>query len=343
MLYFAGKGEERFQKEWTELKWGKVEFLEFPNKEQRVRLLSPVKDELCVVVQGMAYEPDKDWVRAMLLADALRENGARGVKLIAPFLSYALMNRHFEGEPISVRVVAKTLSQFFDEVEVWEVHEEGIAEFFEVPFYNRSILWEMAGMIATSPKAPARGPWRDDQSQSASAGFLTERRVASDQAGVSLNREKFSVKRSVTLKIGEKEMKSLDVVVAPDKGSVVRARQVAREWGVDLVLGSKERNLVSTEIKSLKVNGNVKGKRVVIVDDLVNTGGTIVRTAELLRSQGAKEIGLMVAHWLPVEGNWERVSQVVDWVITSNSVVNKLDKEREKLKIISIKSHLKES
>ena len=285
MFYFAGKGEERFRERWLEVEWGEVEFSEFPNGEQRVRVLSSVKDKLCVVVQGMADEPDKAWVRAMLLADALRENGAKGVKLVTPFLSYALMNRHFDQEPISARVVGKSLSQFFDEVEVWEVHEEEIARFFTIPFYNRPVLWEMARAIAHSDQV---------------SGF------------------RFRV----------------DVVVTPDKGSVVRARRVAREWQVDLVLGQKERNVVSTEIKDLRVEGKVEGKRVVIVDDLVNTGGTVVRAAELLRSQGAREIGLMVAHWLPVEGNWERVKEMVDWVVVSNSV--KVDFEDEKLEIIEI-------
>ncbi len=288
MIYFAGKGEERFKNYW-QVEWGEVEFSRFPNGEQRVRVLSSVKDELCVVVQGMAEEPDKAWIRAMLLADALKENGAKGVKLVVPFLSYALMNRHFDQEPISVRVMGKSLSQFFDEVEVWEVHEEEVAEFFTVPFYNRPILWEMAKEI-----------------------------------------QSYSSK----LKIENWEMKDVDVVVAPDKGSVVRARQVAREWGVELILGQKERDVVSTEIKDLKVEGEVKGKGVVIVDDLVNTGGTIVKTAELLKEQGVKEVGLMVAHWLPVGGNWERVEKTVDWVVVSNSVG--VDFESEKLRVVEV-------
>ncbi len=296
MLYFAGKGEERFKKSWSGVEWGGVEFSEFPNGEQRVRVLSSVENELCVVVQGMAEEPDKAWIRAMLLADALKENGAKGVKLVVPFLSYALMNRHFDQEPISVRVVGKTLSQFFDEVEVWEVHEEEVAEFFTVPFYNLPILWEMAKEIQNS---------------------------------------KFKMQSySSKLKIENWKMKNVDVVVAPDKGSVVRARQVAREWGVELILGQKERDVVSTEIKDLKVEGEVKGKRVVIVDDLVNTGGTIVKTAGLLRKQGTKEVGLMVAHWLPVRGNWERVEKAVDWVVISNSV--KVDFESEKLRVVEV-------
>ncbi len=287
MLYFAGKGEERFKESWR-VEWGEVEFSEFPNKEQRVRLLSKVEGENCVVVQGMAEEPDRAWVRAMLLGNALKENGAKSVKLVVPFLSYALMNRHFEGEPISAKVVAQSLSLMFDEIEVWEVHEEGIADFFTVPIYNRPILLEMAEALKRSDQV---------------SGF------------------RFQV----------------EVVVSPDKGSVVRARQVARELGVDLVLGKKERDLVSTQIKSLKFGSEVelKGKRAVIVDDMVNTGGTVVRTAEFLRKEGVSEVGLMVAHWLPVEGNWERVSRVVDWVKVSDSI--KLKIKSEKLKIVEIK------
>ena len=127
----------------------------------------------------------------------------------------------------------------------------------------------------------------------------------------------------------------IDVVVSPDKGSVVQAREVAKMLGTEVVMGSKKRNVVSTEIEGVEIEGSVEGKRVMMVDDMVNTGGTVVKMAELLREKGAREIGLIVAHWLPVEGNWEKVEKVVDWVMVSNSCDVRI--EDGKLTVVKVK------
>jgi ribose-phosphate pyrophosphokinase len=87
------------------------------------------------------------------------------------------------------------------------------------------------------------------------------------------------------------------VVVAPDIGAMGRNRYFAEALRTELACIYKERdyNKVSTSaadsnIKSMQVLGDVRGKDVLIVDDMIDTGGTILKSAEHLRNSGAKRV-----------------------------------------------------
>lgn len=88
------------------------------------------------------------------------------------------------------------------------------------------------------------------------------------------------------------------VVVAPDTGGTDRARFYAKKHSKDFAIIYKARNYsaVST-IESMKLIGNVKDKDVFVVDDMIDTGGTIIKACELLKDQGAKKV--MVACTFP--------------------------------------------
>lgn len=82
-------------------------------------------------------------------------------------------------------------------------------------------------------------------------------------------------------------------VVAPDVGSVERARFYSRELKADLAVVDKVRDYSRpSEIESVRLIGDVNNRNVLITDDMVATGGTIVNAARLLRSKGAKDIYL---------------------------------------------------
>jgi ribose-phosphate pyrophosphokinase len=86
------------------------------------------------------------------------------------------------------------------------------------------------------------------------------------------------------------------VVAAPDIGSVGRARFFSKELGTEMVLIDKARNYRRVHsIESMRLVGSVRGKNVLVVDDMVDTGGTLLRSCELLREEGAREVILAVA------------------------------------------------
>ena len=93
------------------------------------------------------------------------------------------------------------------------------------------------------------------------------------------------------------ELKDL-VVVSPDVGGVVRARAVAKALdGSDLAIVDKRRS-AANECEVMHVIGDVRGKTCLIVDDIVDTAGTLCRGAEALKEHGAKRVVAYAAHGL---------------------------------------------
>jgi ribose-phosphate pyrophosphokinase len=88
------------------------------------------------------------------------------------------------------------------------------------------------------------------------------------------------------------------VVLAPDLGALRRAREFAEAVGAEFDYLVKRRDRITGDITLEPKNVKVKGRNVVIVDDIISTGGTVAKAAELLLSQGAESITVVVAHAL---------------------------------------------
>ncbi len=84
-------------------------------------------------------------------------------------------------------------------------------------------------------------------------------------------------------------------VVSPDVGGVARARELAERINADLAIVDKRR-AAPGEIASMTVIGEVKDRVCIIVDDICDTAGTLVKAAELLKTQGAKEVHAYITH-----------------------------------------------
>jgi ribose-phosphate pyrophosphokinase len=98
------------------------------------------------------------------------------------------------------------------------------------------------------------------------------------------------------------------VIVSPDAGGVARARAIAKRLDVDLAIVDKRR-VAANEAEVMNVIGEVRGRDVLIVDDIVDTAGTLVNTAEALREQGARRIFAAGIHGILSGPALERVEQ----------------------------------
>ncbi|MBQ6800945.1 MAG: ribose-phosphate pyrophosphokinase [Bacteroidaceae bacterium] len=85
------------------------------------------------------------------------------------------------------------------------------------------------------------------------------------------------------------------VIAAPDVGGSKRASTYAKYFNVPLVLCNKQR-LKANEVASMQIIGDVKGKNVVIVDDMVDTAGTITKAADLMMESGAASVRAIASH-----------------------------------------------
>jgi ribose-phosphate pyrophosphokinase len=92
------------------------------------------------------------------------------------------------------------------------------------------------------------------------------------------------------------ESKSQDLmIVSPDAGGVERARAMAKHFSCELAIVDKRR-LRPNESAVMHIIGDVNGKNCLIVDDIVDTGGSLVRAAEALLKEGAKSVSAAISH-----------------------------------------------
>ncbi len=92
------------------------------------------------------------------------------------------------------------------------------------------------------------------------------------------------------------ELKDDVVIVSPDAGGVERARAFANRLNCGLAVIDKRRDLTTNKVVSMKIVGDVKGKSAIIVDDIVDTAGTLCLAAEALLTHGAEKIYACCVH-----------------------------------------------
>jgi len=109
-------------------------------------------------------------------------------------------------------------------------------------------------------------------------------------------------------------LKSLNIenllIAAPDMGGVHRAREYAKYFSVDMVICDKHRKRAN-EVESMTIIGDVENKNVVLVDDIVDTAGTLSKAAELIISRGAKSVRAFCTHPVLSGRAYERINESV--------------------------------
>jgi len=245
-----------------------TEIKTFPDGEKYVRVLG--EGDEAIVVQSTFRPQDEHLMELLLLGDALREKGFKHLKAVVPYLAYSRQDRVTkEGEPISVRAVLRTLSLYYDEFYVFDLHNPETLKFFPKKAVNLS---------------PAK----------AIARYFKEK-----------------------LENG--------IILAPDRGALERARAVAGELGLEFSHFEKKR-ISPTEVQMQPVDVDVKGKNVLIVDDIISTGGTMIRAANLLKEMGAGKVFVAATHGVFAKGAIERVSKAVDELAVTNTIPTEVSK-----------------
>ena len=110
------------------------------------------------------------------------------------------------------------------------------------------------------------------------------------------------------------------VIVSPDVGGLKMAHAYSQVLGGGLAIVAKRRKSAS-EVESMAVIGEIKGKNVLLVDDLTETAGTLTQAAALLKKKGARKILACVSHAILNDMGIERLRKsVIDELITTDTV-----------------------
>jgi ribose-phosphate pyrophosphokinase len=127
------------------------------------------------------------------------------------------------------------------------------------------------------------------------------------------------------------------VVVSPDAGGVERARAFAKRLGASLAIVDKRREKANVS-QVMNVIGDVKGKMALLLDDMIDTAGTIVQAAEALAERGAKKVAAACTHAVLSGPAVDRInsSEALQEVIVTNTIP--LDSRKEKCSKLTVLS-----
>ena len=124
------------------------------------------------------------------------------------------------------------------------------------------------------------------------------------------------------------------VVASPDIGGVARARSLANTLGLDLVIVDKRREKANVS-EVMNIIGDVKGKDVILIDDIVDTAGTLVNAAKTLKERGASSVIACCSHPVLSGPAYERIEKgELDELIVTNTIP--LKQQSGKITVLSI-------
>ncbi|MFH0947857.1 MAG: ribose-phosphate pyrophosphokinase [Elusimicrobiota bacterium] len=141
--------------------------------------------------------------------------------------------------------------------------------------------------------------------------------------------------RPVLVDYFKKKKLSDVIVVSPDAGGVERARSFAKRLKVGLAIIDKRR-LSPDEAAVIHIIGDIKNKNIIIVDDMIDTAGTLTKAVEALKKAGANDIYATAAHGIFAGSAYEKIEKSsVKEVVVTNSISDGKSKSK-KIKVLSV-------
>ena len=127
------------------------------------------------------------------------------------------------------------------------------------------------------------------------------------------------------------------MVVSPDVGGVVRARAIAKRLEVDLAIVDKRREKAGVS-EVMNIIGDVSGRNCILLDDIVDSAGTLCNAAAALKKSGASEVHAYVTHAVLSGGAVARVSasDLKSLVVTDSIVMTEAMRVSDSIKVLSI-------
>jgi ribose-phosphate pyrophosphokinase len=123
------------------------------------------------------------------------------------------------------------------------------------------------------------------------------------------------------------------VFASPDVGGVKRARAYAQFFGNDLVICDKERRKAN-EVQAITVIGDVKDRDIILVDDIVDTAGTLCKAADALMNKGAKSVKVLCTHPVLSGNAYKNVeNSMITKIVTTDTIP--LKQESKKIQVLS--------
>lgn len=285
----------------------KSEVVRFGNSEVRVRIDEPVKNTPCVVIQPTSNPTDTNLMELFFFCDSLIRQEASKVIGVIPYFGYARQDvQHRPGECVSANVIIHFLESIgFSKIYTINLHDEATEGVFAIPFKNISALSLLVDEVRK---------------------YLSIKKIS--------------------------ELRQQVAVVSPDQGGIGRAREFEdyllnegeHSSNIPLVVIEKRRSLNKIHrSEALALYGDVKNKTVILIDDIITSGGTLIHAAELCLNKGAKKVlAAIVHHDLSDNAPLKLQSSPIERFFTTNTIALKEEQKFKKLQEISVSSLIAE-
>ena len=126
------------------------------------------------------------------------------------------------------------------------------------------------------------------------------------------------------------------VIISPDVGGVVRARYIANRLNVGLAIVDKRRETANIS-EVLNIIGDVKEKNCILIDDIVDTAGTLTNAGDALLNVGARTISAYVSHGVLSGNALEKIKKsVLKEIVTTNTISSLFNEDKNKIRRLSV-------
>jgi ribose-phosphate pyrophosphokinase len=121
------------------------------------------------------------------------------------------------------------------------------------------------------------------------------------------------------------QRQNTDIVIAPDSGAASLAQTIAQKLGIDYLIFEKSRP-EQERVERGKISGNIRGKKLLLVDDIISTGRTLVSAAQIFKEQGALSLWAAATHGIFAPNARELLQSAFEYVYVTNTVAKYQEK-----------------
>ncbi|MBV1834826.1 ribose-phosphate pyrophosphokinase [Novacetimonas pomaceti] len=265
----------------------------FADMEIFVEIHENVRGEDVFVIQSTCSPTNDNLMELLIMLDALRRGSARRITAVMPYFGYARQDRKSGPRtPISAKLVANILVEAgANRILTMDLHAMQIQGFFDIPVDNLYAAPLFTRDIKGRMGLEAPLPYDAPE---------------------------------MNIPGGPHNL----MIVSPDVGGVVRARQLAQRLNVDLAIIDKRRERAGVS-EVMNVIGDVRGRYCVLVDDIVDSGGSLCNAAEALMRHGAAAVEAYVTHGVLTGGAVSRIGQSPLQMLTLTDSIAKTEDVRQ--------------
>lgn len=257
----------------------KVNISHFGNNEIDMSIPKNVRRKDVYFIHDSNKDPQEWWVQILLFKDLALSSSIENLTFVLPDLLYSRQDRKHESRvPISARAVAESISPGLKKIITMDLHAPQIQGVY-----------------------PSNVPLDNLYSFPEISRYL--------------------------IKAQKNNLENL-IGVSPDKGGVERVIAFMNRLAV-YDKGNSVHNLYSTaflykrrvkagKVEEMRLNGNVEGKNCLLIDDIIDSGGTLIEASKILRKNGAKKLFCYATHGLFTKGI-EKLSENFELIMTSNT------------------------